>query len=146
MHASLELDAAPASAGRARRWLRDRLTDWGLVDVEELATLLTSELVTNSFLHANTPITVRVERRPDVLRVEVEDLSPLTPVERRFSVDSGTGRGLRLVAELARRWGSDLLSPPSSGGKRVWFELGLGDGDDDRVGAASDRLDRACTG
>ena len=34
--------------------------------------------------------------------------------------DQGGGRGLFLVATIARTWGMDLLSP----GKSVWFELG----------------------
>jgi transcriptional regulator with XRE-family HTH domain/anti-sigma regulatory factor (Ser/Thr protein kinase) len=85
------------------------------------ATVLTSELVTNSVTHARTSaidldITLDAER----LRIEVGDsdsevLRPRTP-------DTDGGWGLMLIAQLATRWGVDR----HTGGKRVWIEFDLG--------------------
>lgn len=121
--ASLELDPEPLSAPSARRFLRSALREWGLDEIEDVATLLATELVTNAVLHARTPVRVLVRRRDRVLRVEVSDSSPAVPAPRRYSAESGTGRGLVLVAELANRWGTEHR--PEAAGKTVWFELHL---------------------
>ena len=81
--------------------------------------LLLSELVTNAVLHAGTEIEVEVQLDGDILRVEVRDGDPRLPTVRHYSLLSGTGRGLALVAETARSW--DVEPLPT--GKRVWFEL-----------------------
>ena len=52
------------------------------------------------------------------------DDSARSPRLNRFHVESATGRGLRLVEQLAVRWG---VTPAASGdgdGKVVWFEVG----------------------
>ncbi len=51
------------------------------------------------------------------IRVEVSDVSTLSPTIREPS--PGGGRGLRLVEALADRWGVE--SRPD--GKVVWFEV-----------------------
>jgi hypothetical protein len=62
---------------------------------------------------------VQVVLRGDVLRVEVHDNDPRLPTVRHYSVLSGTGRGLALVAGTAKTW--DVEALPT--GKRIWFEL-----------------------
>jgi hypothetical protein len=57
--------------------------------------------------------------------VEVRDGSPRLPSVRHYSLVSGTGRGLALVAGTARKWAAEALP---TGGKRVWFELAAADG------------------
>ncbi|MCF6378006.1 SpoIIE family protein phosphatase [Nocardioides KLBMP 9356] len=115
-----ELVADPANVGRARRLLRAALD--GVLDdaLAEPAELLLSEVVTNAFVHAGGIATVRVRATPVAVRVEVEDGSSRHPTRRGFTTTAGTGRGLRLLDELADRWGS----APRPEGKVVWFELG----------------------
>jgi PAS domain S-box-containing protein len=51
--------------------------------------------------------------------VEVADGSPHLPVQRDYSSNSGTGRGLRIVNELVDEWGAFAHGD----GKIVWFEI-----------------------
>lgn len=112
----LRLPPDNSSAAVARRFVADELREepprW-----REVATLLTSELVTNAILHANTIIDVAVGRSP--VRVEVSDQSVSMPLPRLFGLEASTGRGLQLVARLASSWGIDERRD----GKTVWFEL-----------------------
>lgn len=90
-------------------------------DVETLV-LLVSEVVTNAVLHARSDIRLDIRPAGDVLRVEVHDGSPVEPRVHHFHLTSGTGRGLRMLEQLARRWGVE--ADPTGGGKVVWFEVG----------------------
>ncbi|MEV7427217.1 ATP-binding protein [Streptomyces sp. NPDC091212] len=58
---------------------------------------------------------------PGDLLVEISDPLPDPPVERAPGPDDERGRGLRLVACSARRWGTRR----GKTGKTVWFELPL---------------------
>jgi serine/threonine-protein kinase RsbW len=89
------------------------------------AELLVSELFGNSIRHSgsNGPdetVTVAVRAGDGVIRVEVTDRSgPGVPTLRPAGRSAEGGRGLRLVAELAVRWGWRRR-----GGRTVtWFEL-----------------------
>ncbi len=115
----LELPPATDSVPVARRFLRERLSESEL-DVDT-AVLLTSEVVTNAILHARTPVTVTIHAVPGLVRIAVRDLSPVQPRIHSFSANAATGRGLRLLDQLARRWGVDAAQPV---GKIVWFEVG----------------------
>ncbi len=85
--------------------------------------LVLSELVTNAALHVGGAVRVRLLTRPGVLRVEVEDGSERLPLLRRsLGRSEVSGRGLPLIAAMARGWGAD----PISGGKRVWVDLDAG--------------------
>jgi anti-sigma regulatory factor (Ser/Thr protein kinase) len=119
--AELALGPDAGSAGEARRFLVSTLGSWGKSGYQDDAVLLLSELVTNAALHARTEIMVRIELRPECLRLAVTDGSPRQPVVRRYSDQATTGRGLNLIITLARRWGID---PHPDGGKTVWAELG----------------------
>jgi Histidine kinase-like ATPase domain len=112
------LEPVSASVPEARRFVADRLT--GLPgDTVEVARLLVSELVTNAVLHAHTDLTLTLSRVGQVVRVEVADQSPRLPVMRTHGQDAGTGRGLRVLDSMAKRWGSD----GAGDGKVVWFEI-----------------------
>jgi anti-sigma regulatory factor (Ser/Thr protein kinase) len=86
----------------------------------EIATLLTSELVTNAVLHAAPPVLLRARITEAVIRVEVHDSgTSMLPAPRKSRAADLTGRGLTIIEALAYRWGVD----PTSDGKCVWFEL-----------------------
>jgi anti-sigma regulatory factor (Ser/Thr protein kinase) len=112
-------DAAAAARAAVGAWLGAAVTPGMLVDVR----LLVSELVTNSFRHADAPddsaITLRAELSGDALLVEVGDGGTSGRVVRR-APDGGTagGFGLNLVDTVSRRWGVDR-----DVGTRVWAEL-----------------------
>ncbi|MFJ6251838.1 MULTISPECIES: SpoIIE family protein phosphatase [unclassified Streptomyces] len=110
-------DTAPM---RARRLAREALARWDLEELTDSVELLISEVVTNAVRYAERPVTLRL-LRTDVLRCEVGDDSPQLPRQRRARDTDEGGRGLLVVNRLARRWGATRLS----GGKVVWFELGL---------------------
>jgi anti-sigma regulatory factor (Ser/Thr protein kinase) len=119
--ARTHLDAVPASAGAARHFVRDLLVAWDCDDPDEIAVLLTSEIVSNAVRHAadELGINVLVGLTDDVLRIEVHDGGPGEPRMQRPPDGAVSGRGLLLVDALARRWGADR----NVTGKVVWFEL-----------------------
>ena len=117
------------SAVVARRLLTRAVTAWGLPDpIRNDATLAISELVTNSVLHAGTPVRIRVHRLGPGLRIEVGDGNSRLPIvdaarpEDLLTNRSMTGRGLALVAAMCDRWGAE----PCQGGKITWAEVGTG--------------------
>jgi anti-sigma regulatory factor (Ser/Thr protein kinase) len=89
--------------------------------------VVTSELVTNAVMHANTPITVRLRPVAGYLEVEVDDEGPGMDEQRVKSTvphDSATGgRGLRLVEALTAAAGVTALE----GGTRAWCRLPVQD-------------------
>jgi anti-sigma regulatory factor (Ser/Thr protein kinase) len=117
-----ELDPGPGAPRAARRRVVDAVLPWDGVDVDVVA-LLTSELVTNVVLHADSParVHVRVDRR--TVRVEVSDDDPGVPELRSVPRESITGRGLRIVDVLSDRWGVRPDGGPVPNAKTVWFEL-----------------------
>ncbi|MFF4604947.1 ATP-binding protein [Streptomyces sp. NPDC001339] len=112
------------AVGEVRRELRQLLSRWaapGGGELAEVATLLTSELVTNALIHADggAVVTARVGDR---LRVEVRDWAPGRPEAGPATMEGTSGRGLLLVRALADAWGIRA----EGFGKCVWFELGGG--------------------
>ena len=81
--------------------------------------LLTTELVTNAVLHAHSVVDLDLYLYDDGVCVTVVDYGPGTP-EIRAPDERGGGYGLRLVDNVATRWGHERVNPR---GKRVWFEL-----------------------
>jgi len=109
---------APSAAG-ARRFVASALRREGVhADQIDLAALLTSELVTNAYLHARTESRVSV-RVSDVVHVEVFDSGAGGVALLAADVSEAHGRGLQIVDALADRWGHD----DGPEGSRVWFEL-----------------------
>ena len=112
--------SVPPSAASARRFVSAALRRWDIdVDLADVALLLTSELVTNTYLHAACDAQVSVVRRPDVVRVEVHDAGGGRIQRRPLDPEVAEGRGLNIVDALATRWGSQS----SESGTLVWFEL-----------------------
>jgi anti-sigma regulatory factor (Ser/Thr protein kinase) len=112
---------APDALAAVRRVLRSLASEF--LGGERLADglLLTTELVSNSLVHASEPVGVRVELDQRRLRVEVHDHGP--GLGRRGPPRlprAGTlgGRGLFLVSTLADRWGHRDGPAPI-----VWFEM-----------------------
>lgn len=105
----------------ARRTVHDVLGDAPIVSVRD-ALLLTSELVTNAIRHTTGEVLLTTYYWPEEarLRVEVADESDHIPeLPPRAHPGAVSGRGLRLVDDLATAWGSQVVL----GGKCMWFEL-----------------------
>ena len=106
----------------ARRFVTSTLATWGIAGtVVEHAQLLVSELVSNAVMHGGGPVVLRViERdRGARVRIEVADGGNGLPRMRRAAPQDVSGRGLRLVDELANGWGSSNVGGATS----VWFEV-----------------------
>ena len=110
-----------SGAVNCRRWLRRRLDTLRLpAPVRADLELVASELIANAFLHAPAPRSVWLRFRPGArVRVTVLDASVHPPLPRFALATQTHGRGLRVVAALAERWGS--VTYP--GGKAVWADL-----------------------
>ncbi|MFG3309819.1 SpoIIE family protein phosphatase [Streptomyces wuyuanensis] len=105
---------------RARELAVRQLTAWGLRHLEDNTELIVSELVTNAIRHSTGPIDLRLIQHT-VLTCEVGDGDSCVPRIRSAPATDENGRGLFLVSQLSRRWGSRLVP----GGKVVWAEQEL---------------------
>jgi anti-sigma regulatory factor (Ser/Thr protein kinase) len=126
----LVLDLPPelASVSRARAKLAQSAGEWGCpTEVIEDACLVLTELLSNGVLHARTSLRAVVAPQDGGIRVEVHDGSPLPVLPRPTGGAqdddwfAATGRGLAIVAALARSWG---CTRATSQGKVVWAEIG----------------------
>ena len=116
----IRLTASPVAAGEARGRVRAAIRAWDIPVEEDIAVLLTSELVTNAISHeAGTTIMLSVTSSSGMLRVDVHDTSRTWPVLMDASADAEAGRGLMLVATLSATWG--IYRTPA--GKAVYFTL-----------------------
>ncbi|MFF4696560.1 SpoIIE family protein phosphatase [Streptomyces chattanoogensis] len=122
--ASWELAADPAVVAAARTLVDRKLTEWGMDGLVFTTELIVSELVTNAIRHATGPVTLRLIRQPapDVLICEVFDASSTSPRLRHARTTDEGGRGLFIVAQLTRRWGTRYTPT----GKIIWAEQGAG--------------------
>ncbi|MFD3942993.1 ATP-binding protein [Streptomyces sp. NPDC058579] len=114
------------NVGRARAELRTTLSAWGLSRIEDAASLVLSELLTNAVRHARTAPDREIETRylkiPRGLRVEVHDASEVRPLMALPAAEAGGGWGLPLVDVLSEKWG---VSDREGFGKFVWAELSV---------------------
>ncbi|MFF7124176.1 SpoIIE family protein phosphatase [Streptomyces sp. NPDC008240] len=119
--AAWELDSDPSVVARARKHTSDQLSRWGLDEAAFTTELMVSELVTNAIRYGRPPIQLRLIHQDSTLICEVYDSSGTTPHMRRARIFDEGGRGLLLVAQLAKRWGTrhDRV------GKTVWAEQSL---------------------
>lgn len=124
--AEVTLPGEPRSVPTARRFVESILQAWAQPEHGWTAALLVSELAGNCALHARTPFTVRVALDGDRVRLEVSDGSQQSLTVRGYGPDSATGRGLRLVEELATGWGVDARPE----GKTVWVDISPDGGPD----------------
>jgi anti-sigma regulatory factor (Ser/Thr protein kinase) len=130
--AHLPLHPEPAAAGRAREFVDDQLSRWGLGDCRDEALLVVSELVTNATIHAGTPITLTLAVAESVIELAVGDYSPRAPragaaaeqLDRPAPGDGRLrdgGRGIPIVDAMSRGWGVNT----DGNGKQVWARLGV---------------------
>jgi anti-sigma regulatory factor (Ser/Thr protein kinase) len=118
-----ELTLSPTvdSVGVGRRLVSEALSEWDLDALSYTATLLTSEVLTNSLLHARTPIVLTVDRTSaETVTISVRDGSTLVPRRRQHAHDATTGRGLELLDRLAQSWRVEA----DDKGKTLSFTIG----------------------
>ena len=129
--AELLVDGGLEAVPRTRAFVATAIGDRPDELVDDAA-LVVTELVTNALLHGGPTVRVRLRTQDDTVRVEVEDDGSELPVAVRRSTVAMTGRGLALVAAVARTWGVEPAQPQ---GKVVWAELGPGSdpADDDAL-------------
>ncbi|WP_406213481.1 SpoIIE family protein phosphatase [Streptomyces decoyicus] len=118
--ASWDLAADPAVVGSARALAGQQLSEWGLDELLFTTELIVSELVTNAIRHGSGPITLRLIRQ-DALICEVSDASSTSPRLRHARTTDEGGRGLFIVAQLTRRWGTRYTPI----GKIIWTEQSM---------------------
>jgi anti-sigma regulatory factor (Ser/Thr protein kinase) len=106
--------------GKARRRVTDSLRQAG-VDGALLANarLITSELAANAVRHARSPFRLALSSRDSTVRILVHDESTAVPTMPDHDPLFPSGRGMQLIAAIARRWGVDRAAD----GKVVWAEL-----------------------
>ena len=117
---SWDLPGDPAAVADARNAAVRQLADWGLDHLAFTTELIVSELVTNAIRHAAMPGSLRLIRDRSLI-VEVSDASSTSPRLRHARTTDEGGRGLLIVAQLSRRWGTRY----TSAGKVIWAEQSL---------------------
>jgi anti-sigma regulatory factor (Ser/Thr protein kinase) len=127
-----QLQATVTAPQVARGFLRSTLETWGLNGFGEITALLASELISNAVLHVGRPMTLRISRGGQRIRVEVQDESQQLPRLEHPGARDEHGRGLLLVEALASEWGAEVHPDD---GKTVWFEF------DTTTGTAEGRRD-----
>jgi anti-sigma regulatory factor (Ser/Thr protein kinase) len=119
--ARIDLPPVSSSVSTARRLVRELLAVWGVPHDREDAELLVTELVANVVDHVRgeVDLTLELSLAGTRLRIAVVDGSSIRPVVQELSHERPRGRGMRLVEEIADRWGAE----DHGGGKRVWFDM-----------------------
>src|SRR5207247_9100124 len=97
---------APEAVSAARNYVVDQLAEVPRAIVDEVAVMV-SELATNCVRHTDTEFKVEVEHDGNRIRVEVTDRGPGAPTLRVPDASEPSGRGLRIVRELADSFGVD---------------------------------------
>jgi anti-anti-sigma regulatory factor len=121
-HRKVQLACDPASVWLARRIVEQTCHDWGLSGIVTDAVLVASELTENMIRHAGSDGWLCLQLRGNLLTVAVADADPRPPLLRPRHERRDGGRGLVLVAELSRTWGT---APRLPGGKVVWAVLAI---------------------
>ncbi|MFE0460693.1 SpoIIE family protein phosphatase [Kitasatospora sp. NPDC058965] len=118
--ATWELPADPAVVAEARARVAATLAGWGLDELVFTTELIVSELVTNAIRYGAPPLSLRLIHH-NSLSCEVGDASNTSPRLRHARTTDEGGRGLFLVAQLSRRWGTRYTDT----GKIIWAEQNL---------------------
>jgi hypothetical protein len=117
----VNMEPVPTSPAQARAFVTEACGDWQMARLARLASLLVSELVSNSVVHARTPLSVLVRHITGGIDVSVFDDDPRL-LDEPSGVDE-VGAGLELVTALADSWG--CMSTVE--GKVVWARILLPD-------------------
>jgi len=96
---------------------------WGVGQHADDVTLVATELLQNAVEHTMAGCALRLRLRPDAIVVEVADTDPAPPVPRGHDPYRLDGRGLVIVAAIARHWGWRSGSFDGRSGKVVWAML-----------------------
>jgi anti-sigma regulatory factor (Ser/Thr protein kinase) len=118
--AAIVLTPEASSMAKARAFVSSMLELWECEDPDQVARLLTSEIVSNAVRHAASPVELEVAMvNEHQLRVRARDEVPQAAVARDFHRPPGEGgHGLQIVEALAQRWGVERHEDH----KVVWFE------------------------
>jgi signal transduction histidine kinase/DNA-binding response OmpR family regulator/anti-sigma regulatory factor (Ser/Thr protein kinase) len=124
--ARMPIDDGDSAVAAARHFALSMMRAWGvsahaLFDVQ----LLVSELVTNARRHGRPPAELRLLRAAGEILIEVHDCGSTLPTPRNAGPAEESGRGLRLIAAMAERWGTR----PDVDGKSVWCTVRIGERD-----------------
>jgi anti-sigma regulatory factor (Ser/Thr protein kinase) len=112
-----EVVSDPAAVADIRTWSNETLDAWGLTDLAFATELVLSELVTNAIRYGSAPVRIRLLRDRSLI-CEVADGSNTSPHLKYAATTDEGGRGLFLVSQLTRRWGTRY----SPDGKIIWAE------------------------
>jgi anti-sigma regulatory factor (Ser/Thr protein kinase) len=111
--------ATPSAPIRVRAFVREVLRAWDDDAAFGVAGVVAAELATNAIMHARSPFCVSMSRPCDAIRIAVRDTSTDPPEQRERDHRRTGGRGIAIVAELSRAWGTEQ----DSRGKVVWAEV-----------------------
>jgi hypothetical protein len=128
----LRLHPTQDAGALSRAFVVPLVEGWKLGPLDYDAALVTTELVTNAVLHARREVVLALRPITKGVRIEVTDPCPavlphMAPEHSNAALALSlgeSGRGLRVVSELAARWGVDS----SQRTKTVWAELISGQG------------------
>ncbi len=107
------------SPRQARRFVVEALKVSADDELMADAALVVTELATNAVVHAHSGFTVAVTRLEDGARVSVLDEGTWEWVDKPPTLMASSGRGLGLVAAVAKGWGT----LPVDNGRLVWADL-----------------------
>ena len=116
----LEVADAPESVRDGRMFVRAQLRGRAAESLIDDASLVAAELLANAVQHGEPPLVLCVQVEPNLVRVEVQDASPRSPIRPSLSSTNMTGRGIALIESLSHRWG---VERGPGNGKTVWSEL-----------------------
>jgi anti-sigma regulatory factor (Ser/Thr protein kinase) len=125
MRAFMEYGAYRTAPGSARGLVRNALEEWRLDAFEEKASLVVTELTTNSVIATEQvaweagrpPIRLWLLAGPDGVLVAVWDAVATSPRQRVAGDLDENGRGLGIVDAYCARW--DCYRPPAPYGGKV---------------------------
>jgi hypothetical protein len=92
------------------------------VELQDVVSLMVSELATNALVHASSGFDVAVDRSDSAITISITDRGDGIPAVQSPDSSEPHGRGLRIVEVLSDSWG---INESSDTGKTVWFRLSL---------------------
>ncbi|WP_328541140.1 ATP-binding protein [Streptomyces sp. NBC_00371] len=126
-YGTCEVDVAltAKTVRRVRNLISSCLSLWGLTELDMRVGLVSSELLTNAFLHArkdgeaSVPVKVVLTRTPDGVFLSISDPNPRHPVLLDPRETDEGGRGLALVKAISNGFGCSSTAY----GKDVWVTV-----------------------